>query len=81
VSQQPSPGNPVGFESQIKSLFRAKDRDSMRSAFDLWSYDDVRSHANAIAARLGNGTMPCDGAWPDAHVQLFQSWIDTGLNP
>jgi hypothetical protein len=39
----------AGFEADIKPLFRKKDRDSMLSAFDLWSYDDVKSHADAIA--------------------------------
>ena len=36
----------------------------MRRAFDLWYYADVQTHAAAIAERLKNGSMPCDGAWP-----------------
>ena len=31
------------FEADIKPLFREKDRDSMRNAFDLWSYADVQT--------------------------------------
>jgi hypothetical protein len=67
-----------GFDAQIKPLFREHDRDSMRRAFDLWDYDDVSTNANAILARLRNGSMPCDGAWPSDRVDLFQRWIDAG---
>jgi hypothetical protein len=78
MTEQPDPSEPVTFQADIKPLFRAKDRESMQRAFDLWSYDDVSAHADAIASRLRSGTMPCDGAWPDAQVNLFQRWIDTG---
>ena len=50
----------------------------MRRAFDLWAYDDVVAHAGAIAGRLSDGTMPCDGKWPDEQVRLFQRWVDEG---
>jgi hypothetical protein len=68
----------VGFETDIKPLFREKDRDAMRGAFDLWSYEDVVTHADAIAAQLGEGTMPCDGAWPEEQVDRFRRWIQEG---
>lgn len=42
----------LGFESDIKPLFRAKDRDSMLKAFDLWSYADVVAHSDTIAEQL-----------------------------
>jgi len=48
----------------------------MRSAFDLWSYDDVKSHADAIAEQVKNGSMPCDGAWPPEQVESFERWIE-----
>jgi hypothetical protein len=69
---------PVSFAAQIKPLFRAKDRESMTFAFDLWDIDDVRSNAGAILGRLKQGTMPCDGAWSSGDVQLFERWIATG---
>ena len=72
-----STGSP-GFETDIKPLFREGDRRSMEFAFDLWSYDDVSQSADAILGRLRNGSMPCDGAWPDEQVELFQRWIDAG---
>ncbi len=68
----------AGFASDIKPLFRERDRQAMQSRFDLWSYDDVSRHAEVILTRLRNGTMPCDGAWPPAQVDLFQRWVESG---
>jgi hypothetical protein len=53
----------------------------MLKAFDLWSYRDVQAHQDAILQRLGDGTMPCDGAWPPENVALFQRWIGRGSAP
>lgn len=50
----------------------------MRFAFDLWSYDDVRGRGTAILGRLREGTMPCDGAWPQEKIQVFQRWLESG---
>ncbi len=69
---------PFGFETHIKPMFRQRDRQSMLSHFDLWSQADVGQHADAILARLRDGTMPCDGSWPDTQVDLFQRWIESG---
>jgi len=68
----------LGFDEHIKPLFRPRDRESMQSHFDLWSYDDVSAHATAIVSRLRAGTMPCDGAWPAEQVDLLERWVDTG---
>ena len=68
----------LGFASDIKPMFRQKDRDAMHRAFDLWSYADVAAHADAIGQRLKQGTMPCDGAWPEAQVDLFELWVEQG---
>ena len=78
VPALPGPDETVRFDDHIKTLFRDKDRRSMTFAFDLWSYDDVRSNAEAIATRLRAGTMPCDGAWSPEKIDLFQRWIDDG---
>jgi hypothetical protein len=76
---QPSrPEEPVHFEDDIKPLFREGDRGAMRFAFDLWSVDDVSTHADAILAQLEAGTMPCDGAWPAERVAIFRQWIEAG---
>jgi CDGSH-type Zn-finger protein/truncated hemoglobin YjbI len=74
----PGPGEPVSFATHVKPMFRAKDRQSMLFAFDLWSYDDVRAHAADVLARVASGSMPCDGAWPDAQVQAFRRWTESG---
>jgi hypothetical protein len=68
----------VTFTADIRPLFREKDRDSMRRAFDLWSYEDVVAHASAIASRLHDGTMPCDGPWPAEQVSTFDRWMSQG---
>jgi hypothetical protein len=68
----------LSFARDIGPLFRAKDRDSMLSAFDLFDYADVAEHADAIIGALRSGRMPCDGAWPAAQVNKLQQWIDLG---
>lgn len=69
---------PISFEQDVKPLFRERDREAMKRAFDLWSHDDVARNSDAILARLREGTMPCDGAWPDEQVALLQRWVDAG---
>jgi hypothetical protein len=69
------------YESDVRPLFRERDQRSMTFAFDLWAYDDVRTNADAILERLRSGSMPCDGAWPDEQVGLFQRWIVSGMAP
>ena len=50
----------------------------MEFASDLWLHDDVSENADDILARLDAGTMPCDGAWSKAQVDLFRRWIQSG---
>jgi len=78
ASDNPASRGPVTFAADIRPMFREKDRDAMRRAFDLWLYDDVVTHAAAIATKLHDGTMPCDGPWPADHVKLFDRWVDQG---
>jgi len=75
----PDPGQPVSFAAHIKPLFRRKDRDSMKFALDLWSYDDVKAHAADILERLRDGSMPCDGSWPQDRVEVFARWTATQM--
>lgn len=76
----PVPGDrePLSFARHIRPLFRERDRRSMRYAFDLWSHGDVAARADAILARLSQGTMPCDSPWPAEHVETFRRWADSG---
>jgi hypothetical protein len=68
----------ISFEQDIKPLFRERDRQSMKWAFDLWSHDDVAQNSEAILGRLRDGTMPCDGGWADDQIDIFQRWISAG---
>jgi len=74
----PTADQPISFAEHIKPLFRERDRAAMRFAFDLWSHDDVTENADAVLARLDQGSMPCDGAWPPEWVDAFRRWIDDG---
>ena len=64
------------FETDIKPLFRERDRGAMLRAFDLWSYEDVKANADRILAAVSSGSMPCDGHWPEEQVDLLQRWVD-----
>jgi hypothetical protein len=68
----------MSFERDIRPLFREEDVEEMSWAFDLSAYEDVRDHAEEIHARLAEGTMPCDGPWPEENVERFRAWIDEG---
>ena len=68
----------TSFEKDIKPLFRQLDRDEMDYVFDLWSYQDVSTNADAILERVEDGTMPCDEAWPAERIELLRRWIEEG---
>ncbi|HEY2698698.1 MAG TPA: CDGSH iron-sulfur domain-containing protein [Pseudonocardiaceae bacterium] len=74
----PGPDVALSFASHIKHLFRDRDRASMTFVFDLWKFEDVDTHADAILERLANGSMPCDGAWAQEKIDVFKRWIDSG---
>jgi hypothetical protein len=66
------------FETDIKPLFRERDRESMLGHFDLWSYDDVVANQDGILESLETGVMPCDGAWPEENVERLRAWVADG---
>jgi hypothetical protein len=68
----------VGFDADIKPLFREGDRRAMLSAFDLWSYADVSEHADAILHAVATGAMPCDMVWPPEQVAVIRRWLESG---
>jgi hypothetical protein len=74
----PRPDEAPSFEEHVKPLFRERDRGSMKFAFDLWSYADVSENADAILAKLREGSMPCDGAWPAEQIETFEHWVTAG---
>jgi CDGSH-type Zn-finger protein/truncated hemoglobin YjbI/ferredoxin len=75
----PQPDETVSFNKHIQTMFRARDRQSMKFAFDLWTYNDVKRNAPAILERVHNGSMPCDGSWPQQYVDIFERWVSSGM--
>lgn len=63
----------------IRLLFRSSDIDAMAFVFDLASYEEVREYAVEIYSRVSDGTMPCDGPWPEERIRRFRDWIDAGM--
>jgi truncated hemoglobin YjbI len=76
----PTAEETVSFATHIKPLFRSRDRESMKFAFDLWSYDDVKQHVSAILEQLGRGSMPCDGPWSEDRVAVLRRWSESGMS-
>jgi hypothetical protein len=74
-------GDPVSYETDVRPLFRDRDRSAMSFAFDLFSYDDVKASSSAILEQLESGSMPCDAPWSDEHVELFRGWVEQGCAP
>ena len=73
----------LSFAQDIRPLFRDSDVEEMRdvAGFDLSKYEDVRARARDIHERLADGSMPCDGAWPDEQIAKFKQWMDDGMAP
>jgi hypothetical protein len=71
----------LSFAADIRPLFRdSPDIDSMKEyGLDLSSYEGVKAQAGAIYARLEDGSMPCDDAWPKEQRELFKQWMDEGM--
>ncbi len=74
-------GSQPAFETDVKPLFRERDRGAMLSVaqFDLWSRDDVAEYSQEILQRLEDGSMPCDEAWPEERVAIFRQWVGAGM--
>jgi hypothetical protein len=73
----------LSFATDIRPLFRdAPDVETMKDlGLDLSSYEDVKARAEGIYARLEDGSMPCDGAWPADQVAKFKRWMEEGMAP
>ena len=70
----------MNFQSDIRPMFRDKDRNKMMFAFDLWDYHQVSRYADEIFARIEAGSMPCDGTWPPERIETFRAWIAEGMS-
>jgi hypothetical protein len=82
--QDVTPPAQLSFAADIMGLFRlTPDRSAMLSIadFDLHKYENVRDRAELILERLEDGSMPCDGSWPDEQIAKFRQWIADGKQP
>jgi hypothetical protein len=72
---------PLSFAQDIRPMFRDSDIEEMKDNgnFDLSKYADVRSRAADIYDRVSDGSMPCDGSWPDKQIAKFKQWMDEGM--
>jgi hypothetical protein len=71
----------MSFATNIKPLFREQDREAMDWAFDLWSYDDVKTNAELILERIEDESMPCDEPWEQTRIQILRQWVTEGCPP
>jgi hypothetical protein len=79
----------TGFQEHIRPLFTDRDILAMSKAFDLASYEEVKSHATAIYDRIrgiGGPVMPPppprgEGPWPQLQIELFALWLTDGYQP
>jgi hypothetical protein len=79
----------TSFETDIRPLFTDRDIRAMSKAFNLGSYNDVKTHASAIYDRIrgiGGAIMPPppprgEGPWPQSRIDLFAKWMAEGYQP
>jgi hypothetical protein len=70
----------LSFATDIRPLFRDFDIESMKGfGMDLSTYNDVKTHSEAIYSRLEDETMPCDEPWSKAQIAKFKQWMDEGM--
>ena len=79
----------TSFRAAILPLFTEHDIRAMSKAFNLASYDDVKTHAAIIYDRIrgiGGAVMPPpppkgEGPWPQSRIELFAQWMADGYQP
>lgn len=69
----------TSFATDIRPLFRDKDVQSMKTQFDLSSYQDVKDNADGILETVADGSMPCDQTWSAPQVATLKTWISEGF--
>ena len=76
----------TSFQADIRPLFTDRDIHAMSKAFNLGSYDDVKTHSAAIYDRIRGAVMPPppprgEGPWPKSRIELFAKWMADGYQP
>lgn len=66
------------YATDIRPLFRDFDRAFVKrlAQVDLDDEEDVKQHADWLAAGLKAGTLPYDANWPAEQVELFLRWAE-----
>ena len=70
---------PLHFEDDIKPLFRER-ATAIRCAsrFDLWSLEDVSTHASPSSSGSRPARCHATGRGPAEQIAAFRGWIDAG---
>jgi hypothetical protein len=72
---------PTSYAADVKPLFTETDQEHMSFMFDLWSYDDVKEHADGIYGAVSDGSMPPGDPWSADQVATFKAWMAGGYQP
>jgi hypothetical protein len=79
----------TSFEADIRPFFTERDIQAMSKAFNLSSYEEVKTHAAVIYDRIrgmGGAVMPPppprgEGPWPQSRIERFAKWMADGCPP
>ncbi|AOY82113.2 ferritin-like domain-containing protein [Moorena producens JHB] len=71
----------VGYRSDIRPLFRDFDLETLQrlDGIDLNDVENVRANGEELRERLNEGSLPYDACWSDERIDLFERWIDSGM--
>ena len=71
----------VGYESDIRPLFREFDVEILQrlDGIDLDDVESVRVRGEELRERLHKGSLPYDACWSDDLINLFDCWLDGGM--
>ncbi|NEO66334.1 MAG: hypothetical protein F6J98_40510, partial [Moorea sp. SIO4G2] len=71
----------VGYRSDIRPLFRDFDLETLQrlDGIDLNDVENVRANGEKLRERLNEGSLPYDACWSDELIDLFERWIDSGM--
>jgi len=73
-------GGGVGFDEDIRPLFRAGDQACMSArGIDLGDWWEVRRNSDAIFAMVSSGKMPPDTPWDKDKFGKFADWREEGM--
>ena len=71
----------VGYRSDIRPLFRDFDVETLQrlDGIELNDVNSVRANVEELQERLNKGSLPYDACWSGAQIDLFNRWVDSGM--